>query len=179
MATQTKAKRASAEPPLEWQDVRNAAPLSAAELKPRGFLYGITALLRPGMGPAEAIYALLAAAAAVDGKISSEESVELTALCHRSRTLSKLGAERLEALRAAIAPRLERGKIAALIDHAAKSLPKKMRLAIFAQCADLIFADRTVMKSEREFLTRLIALLALPADQAEAMLRAIRAKNAH
>jgi uncharacterized tellurite resistance protein B-like protein len=179
MITQTKARRSKIEPPLDWQAIRSAAPLAEVELKPQGFFYSITSLFRPGMAPAEAIYSLLAAAAAIDGKISPEESQELTALCHRSRTLAKLGPAKLEVLRASIAPRLERGKIAALIDHAAKSLPGKMRLAVFGHCADLIFADRTVMKSERAFLTRLIALLALPAQQAEDMLRAIRAKNMH
>lgn len=179
MATRTKDKRAGLEPPLDWQAVRGAAPVAANDLKPQGFWYSITALFRPGMSPAEAIYALLAAAAAVDGKISAEESEELTALCHRSRTLAKLAPAKLEAMRAAIAPRLEPGKLGALIDHAAKSLPQKMRRSVFAHCADIIFADRSVMKSERDFLTRLIALLGLPAAEAEEMLRAIRAKNMH
>lgn len=179
MATQTRSQRAKQEPPLDWQAIRDAAPLAPASLKPQGFWYGLSALFRPGLSPAEAAYALLAAAAAVDGKISAEENEELTALCHRSRTLARLSPDKLEAMRIALAPRLEPSKIGALIDHAAKSLPAKMRLAVFGHCADLIFADRVVLKSEKDYLTQLIKLLSLPADAAEGMLRAMRAKNLH
>lgn len=179
MAVTTRTKHSRPEPQVDWQAIRAATPLAPESLKPQGFWYGLTSIFRPGLRPAEAIYALLAAAAAVDGKISAEESEELTALCHRSRTLAKLGPEKLETVRAAIAPRLEPNKIGALIDHAAKSLPSKMRLAVFGHCADLIFADRVVLKSEKDYLTRLIKLLSLPTDAAEGMLRAMRAKNMH
>lgn len=179
MATQSRIRRAAPEDISDWQAIRAATPLAPESLKPQGFWYALTSIFRPGLRPAEAVYALLAAAAAVDGKISAEESEELTALCHRSRTLAKLGPEKLENVRAAIAPRLEPNKIGALIDHAAKSLPSKMRLAVFGHCADLIFADRVVLKSEKDYLTRLIKLLSLPTDAAEGMLRAMRAKNLH
>jgi len=179
MALGATRRQREAPPPLNLAALRAAQPMDAQELKPKGAFYGLLSLFRPGLKPHEAYYALLAAAAAVDGRVSAEESQEVTALAHRTRTLSKLNREALEAIRRAIAPRLERAKLAELIDHAAKSLPKKMRLSVFGHCCDLVFADRVVLLSEREYLKRLIALLNIPEETAEDMMRAIRAKNLH
>lgn len=172
-------KRSVAEPPLTLAALKAAEPIQARDLQPKGLFYSLTSLFRPGMKAHEAYYALIAAAVSIDGKVTVEEGLELAALAHRTRTLSKLTREQLEGLRRQTAPRLERDKLAELIDHAAKSLPRKMRLSIFAHCCDLVFADRVVLQSERDYLKRLIVLLNIPEETAEETMRAIRAKNLH
>jgi uncharacterized tellurite resistance protein B-like protein len=163
---------------VTFDEIRNAQS-EPVNLRPGGLFYGLSALFRPGMNRQTAFFALLAAAVAVDGRASPEESEEFTALSHRTKTLSKLDADTLERIKSAVAPRLDRGKLPALIDHAAKSLPRKMRLSAFGHACDIIFADRVVLQSERDYLKRLVEALSIAQDEAESMLRAIRAKNLH
>lgn len=163
---------------LSFSDIQHAQA-EPVNLQGGGPLSALLALFRPGLSAPTAYYAILAAAVACDGLTTPEESQELAALAARTKTLSKLGPDGLAKTRDWVAGRLERAKLGQLIEHAGRSLPKKMRMAAFANACDLVFADRVVLASERDFLKRLIDIMGLDKKDAEEMLWAIRAKNMH
>jgi hypothetical protein len=176
MAVKEKARKGRPSPlPGSLADLE----VPAAPAKKPGLLDGVVKLFRTRMGAGSAFYAILAGAAVADGRVASEEDEEIVALSHRTKTLSKLDAAALTRIRTEIFARLSKPDRADLVGHAAKSLPAPMRLSAFGHACDIIFADRIVLKSEREFLTRLLADLSLGETEAADMLRMIRAKNAH
>ena len=135
-----------------------------------------------GMSKEEAFYALLSAAAMIDDEQHAQETEELMALVHRTRTLSALGKADIMAIETKTRPRLAKDKIQDLIVDACSSLKQEkpdVGLSIFAHCCDIIFADRVVKNQEKVFLKDLVTHLGIGDGEAEMMLKAIRAKNEH
>jgi len=142
-------------------------------------MFGWVAVFRPRMSKEGAFYALLAAAVEADGFVSEEERYEFEALCGRIAFFESMSARSFAAMEAVIAPRLSKKKIAGLIEHAAKSLPPRLRLAMFGHVCDLVMADRVMLLSERKFVERLQVLLKISDDDATRMAWAIKTKNAY
>jgi tellurite resistance protein len=135
-----------------------------------------------GMTKEEAFYALLAAAMLIDEEEHAQEAEELTALVHRTRTLSAVSRSDMTAIEGKIRPRLAKDKIKDLVADACSSLKQEkpeVALAIFGHACDIIFADRVVKNQEKAFLKDLIGHLGISEAEAETMLKAIRAKNEH
>jgi tellurite resistance protein len=135
-----------------------------------------------GMTKEEAFLAVLSAAVMIDGEKDGREAEELEALTRRSRTLAALKPNEAAAFRAKIEPRLTKDKINELVSDACASLKQEkpdVALSLLAHCCDIIFADQHVRTEERTFLQALIAALAIPEQDAEMILRALKIKNAH
>ncbi len=135
-----------------------------------------------GMTKEEAFLAVLSAAVMIDGEKDGREAEEFEALTRRSRTLAALKPNEAAAFRAKIEPRLTKDKINELVSDACASLKQEkpdVALSLLAHCCDIIFADQHVRTEERTFLQALIAALAIPEQDAEMILRALKIKNAH
>jgi hypothetical protein len=135
-----------------------------------------------GMSKEEAFIAILSAAVLIDGEADGRETEEIDALIRRTRTLSPLKPNEVSAFKDKIAPRLAKDKINDLLMDACASLKQEkpdVALSLFAHCCDLVFADHHVRNDERTFLQTLIRELSIPETDAEMILRAMKAKNAH
>ena len=135
-----------------------------------------------GMTKEEAFLAVLSAAVMIDGEKDGREAEEFEALTRRSRTLAALKPNEAAAFKAKIEPRLTKDKINELVSDACASLKQEkpdVALSLLAHCCDIIFADQHVRTEERTFLQALIAALAIPEQDAEMILRALKIKNAH
>lgn len=142
-------------------------------------LFGWLKAFRPRMKKDQAFFALLAAAAEVDGFLADEEREELMAICHRTPLFAGRSVAELERMHAALRPRLARNKLADLTEHAARSIPKDLRVCVFCHVFDLIMADRVVLLTERQFIERVKGLLGISDDDANRIGRALKAKNAY
>jgi uncharacterized tellurite resistance protein B-like protein len=142
-------------------------------------LFGWMKAFRPRMKKDQAFFGLLAAATEADGFVAEEERDELIAICHRTPFFDGHSSDELKRMHAALAPRLVKKKLADLTQHAARSVPKNLRISVFSHVLDLIMADRVVLQSERQFLERLQTLLEISDDDAGRIARIIKAKNAY
>jgi len=133
-----------------------------------------------GMSREQSFMALLLSAVWCDQKEDRREVEELRALEKRTRTLSALSQTEVDDIKRRLHPRLVPDRINELIADACLSLrdeKAEVRLSIFAQCADIVFADRKVEKAERQFLQTLAVQLSLDEADATKLLRALKEKN--
>ncbi len=115
-----------------------------------------------GQNKAWAVLALLYAAArsdaATDSDMRAEEEVTIDSLTIRTHTLFGISQETVSAFMGEYREILRgRNSVSPLIEAACTRLPREEGLAeaIFAQCADVVMADREVVGIEDEFLREL------------------------
>jgi len=134
-----------------------------------------------GRGKEWCVLALLYAAARSDADtLAPEEEVTLAALAMRTPTLFKLSPELYNTYLADYRELLRgRNSVSALVEAACASLPRQDGLAeaIFAQCADMVMADREVVSLEDEFLRDLATELRLSGSKTREIMQVMRWKN--
>ncbi len=126
-----------------------------------------------------AIITLLVLTMEADGFAAPEEQFEINVLGVRSHSLHQLAAEEFEAeWRRAGAAMNKYGPNAAA-DEALAALreDRRFRLAVYAHCLDVAYADRNVAVSERAFLQRLAERFDLPTTEAGRVAEVMRIKN--
>ena len=131
---------------------------------------------KPAWTPAQALFAVLFAAATCDGDVSVEEQETLIALVHRSRALKALDEEALGTLNIEVVRRLAAGRDEA-VKAACAAMPKEMRLAAFAHALDIAIADGDVSAAEAGFLNGLILSLELAMPDVERVADVLLLKN--
>lgn len=106
---------------------------------------------------AKCIFVLLCAAGLSDRRLSIEEREEIGALAARSPSMHEIADSAREAMWREVLGVYESGDWDKFVSLALNALPRDVALgrAIYAQCADIVFADRVVKGAERRFLTRL------------------------
>lgn len=139
-------------------------------------------LPRVRWSPARAQFVLLCVTAAIDRSLAPEEKFESLALGKRTKTLHKV--DRTALLRWLSDVEAKREDRRALLDLAGRAIedyPKDidMQRAIYAQCADIAYADRKLKARESWFLRYLAHGLRLPADDRKRIDAVILSKNRH
>lgn len=126
------------------------------------------------------VLGLMVAAAYADGVCPAEEEETMSSLATRTPTLFDLAPETYDAFIKQHEDFLQgRNSVLPLVEHIAQRMPKHPGLpaAVFAQCADIVYADRKITGEEIEFLTEIADQLGLPKAQREPILRIMRIKN--
>ena len=123
--------------------------------------------------------AIYLAAVYCDGEEQPQETVAVAALISRSPTLHDLSAEAIEGYINELQPAFFQGQTDDLMEEALKNLPPRLEeaLAIYANCVDIVLADRQLKAEEHRFLSRLAQCFRLPADKRARIDRVIFAKN--
>lgn len=130
------------------------------------------------MSPEEAFFGLLALAVFADAKEVPQETDEFRALTLRTKTLSKLNNDQRAKLHDTVWPQLVNDKREALFENACTSLPPHLRMAVYAQAADITLADQKLVHKEVKFLERLQKRLDISESAASDMVAVLRIKNA-
>ncbi len=123
----------------------------------------------------QAFLCVLLSATVADGHLDAEEHNTVMALISRSRALSSLNANELAKANDIVNERLRTRSNG--LQEACQSLPQEMRLSAFAHCVDLILADGELLKSEAEFLQRLMGMLEIDETTARTVMEVLLAKN--
>ncbi len=123
----------------------------------------------------EAYLCLLISAAAADGLLANEETLEIHVLARRSRVLKQLDQSKLAAVNETVRQRL--AKNPGGLQEACDSLPGDMRLSVYAHCVDIILSDSEFRPVEEEFLKKLVTMLGLQASEAAVIMQALLIKN--
>jgi tellurite resistance protein len=125
----------------------------------------------------DAFIALLIAAMDASGHVSADEAARahniiwsMRRFRHRSGERVGRAIARMKALTASQGP-------SAVLDVAARNIPRRLRPAAFAIATDLVLVDGRMERSEGRFLRALALALDLKADIAESVLKVIRIKN--
>ncbi len=132
---------------------------------------------RGAMAKEDAFYAILYASAMADGVLAAQESEEVIALAHRTKTLQGLSNVDLNLLHGRIEEQFKAGFDTALEDACA-SIPVEVAESIFAHAADIVFADGKVVSREVEYLQKLAEKLRIDQAFAAKVMDVLRIKNA-
>lgn len=126
----------------------------------------------------DAFYGILYAATAADGEVSAQESEEVIALAHRTKTMKGVSHTDLAAIHARVEEQFKRDFNAALSD-ACNSVPAEVVPSIFAHAVDVVFADGKVVTKEVDFLRTLADKLKLDEGTAQKIIDVLQIKNAY
>lgn len=123
----------------------------------------------------EAFLCCILATAAADGQLTIEEASAVQALARRSRVLKKLDQEQLKSANEIVKQRM-RDRPQALRE-ACESIPRDMRMSLFAHCVDIALADGIWHPTEAELLTRIVAFMGLDSSKSKRVMEALFIKN--
>lgn len=114
-----------------------------------------------------------------DGPVALEAQLEADALAQRTRPLHHLSAGQVAAHVEAISALINTQGPGAVLERALADLPADagMREALFAQCADIVYADRAITGAEQGFLEHLALRLDIDPALAEEVRIVIAMKN--
>lgn len=124
--------------------------------------------------------ALLLAASMSDNIIHPEEEIEIDALAVRTRTLAALTQEEMDRFFGEHREILDRqNSVYALADLACEKLSagEGAEEAIFAQCVDIVLADRVLVPEESQFLQHIADALGISRRSRDEIMRVITWKN--
>lgn len=127
-----------------------------------------------------AILALLVAAAHADGDIAREEEIEVGALLTRAPRLLRAEQGDVNAwVHEQTAILRGEGGVEGLVAAAAARLPgeRGLRAAVFAHCADIVYADRKLVDPEQGFLRALAVRLGVAERLRKDIIAVIAMKN--
>jgi hypothetical protein len=125
----------------------------------------------------EAIIAVLIAAMEANRHVSPREAERAHNLIWSMRRFRRRSGEAVGRLIGETRERMERDGVADVIERAARSLPASLRPAVFASAVDLMLADTTLQREERQFVTQLQTALNVPPQKARTILQVLLLKN--
>lgn len=133
------------------------------------------------MTVAQRQFIIMLAAAFADRKLAVEEDVEIRAIMARARSTQELSEEARARLWDEAMAERKAGRWSAYVDQAITYFPTDPLMAhsIYAHCADIAYADRTLKASEMRFLRRLAKQLAIPSADRARINAVMEAKNRH
>lgn len=136
---------------------------------------GVLSSLVGRVSKEQAYLTILAGAMMADNSFSAEETSEYEAIVYRSNLLKAMPRQEVAQLMEKVRSELQRNPAA--VQEACSALPDEMRPAAFANAADIVFADRHVVRAEIEYLTQLAVWMKLPEEKARSIVEAARVKN--
>lgn len=125
----------------------------------------------------EAFAGVLLAMAAADGDISDEEAENFKFIIDRKRTFRVQSVLEHEVMIERLFNILNKQGSDALLCRAAEALPEDLRPTVFAETADMVFADGDVDAGEQAGLERLQHILGLANDAALQIMEVMMIKN--
>ncbi len=138
--------------------------------------------LVPRWSPAQCQFTFIAITALIDRKLTAEEEFEALALGARGQTMQELDLPTMQGwLRDVIAERTDEAALWRRARKAAADFPQDlaMRRAIYAHCADIAHADRTVKRRELRVLKFIARELRLPGEDRRKIDLVMDLKNRH
>lgn len=165
-----------------WGQETNKLPLAPPRKQPNPLarMLGAPAPL-PRLPVRAGALSLILCAAYCDDSLPIEDRVEVEALALRTQSLHTYSSAEVHKFWDDFLIDHRKHGLARLTERGCDSVPlvPEYRQAVFAQCADIVFADRVVNPLEHTFLKRLAKLLLLrPADRDD-VLAVIKLKNFH
>lgn len=136
----------------------------------------------PRWSPARCQFTLIAITALIDRKLTSEEEFEALAVGARAGSMHELDVTTTQGwLREVVAERNDDAALKRRARRAIEDFPKDqaMRRAIYAHCADIAFADRTLKSGERRFLGSVAKDLGLARTDQRKINAVMALKNRH
>jgi hypothetical protein len=125
----------------------------------------------------EAFAGVLLGASACDGHVSRDEARGLSSVTLRMRLFENVSPNKWDAIVDGLLKVLKREGPLKLVDRCARALPDGLKECAFANACDLVLADGTVEKEEKEFLDHLQQALGLDADSALTIVEVMITKN--
>jgi tellurite resistance protein len=125
----------------------------------------------------DAFIALLIAAMEASGHVSAEEAARAHNIIWSMRRFRHRSGERVGRAIARMKALVTSEGASAVLDAAARTIPRRLRPAALAIAADLVLVDGRMERSEARFLRTLAGALGLNIDTTESVLRVIRIKN--
>ena len=125
----------------------------------------------------EGVAGVLLTMVAADGHVSDEEAEELIAITNRMRVFSGQSAGEFNAMIDHLVGQLRKHGFESLLDRACRAIPDELRETVFAQAADLAFADGSVEEDERLLLEELQQQLGVPDQRALQIVQVLQIKN--
>ncbi|MEL6474637.1 MAG: TIR domain-containing protein [Pseudomonadota bacterium] len=123
----------------------------------------------------EAYLAILLSAVFSDGELAPEESDEIKTLVSRSRIFKCYNDQELAELNEVINRKLAKDEES--LEKACNTIPRDMRLSIFARSVDISLADGDLNEAERSFLDELSIHLELDQSEVRKVIEVFYLKN--
>lgn len=127
------------------------------------------------------MYVLYYSAALADKEFTYDEAIALAALISRARSLQGMPDELADDIRGELLRAQAKNQLQLHVEQALRDLPPDERytLAAYANCADIIRADRVIRTSERRFMDLVARELKLSKQRRDQIDRVLDAKNRH
>ncbi len=129
------------------------------------------------LSPPESFAAILVIAMAADGYATEEEVRTLRDSLYRMQLFKRFDEEHMAKMIDKLLDIMRKQGPDVLFQAAQVALPSDLRETAYAVAADMTLTDGTLDESEKEFLAELAATLAIPADTADLLIRAMTIKN--
>jgi tellurite resistance protein len=125
----------------------------------------------------QAFIALFISAMEANRHVSREEAARAHHIIWSMKRFRRKSGESVDRVIDAMRTLIEQQGAAAVMTEAARTVPARLRPAAFALSTDLVLADGTIERTERQFLNRLAGLLGLDRMTRDVILDAIVIKN--
>lgn len=112
----------------------------------------------------EAYLCLLLASSMADGNFDAGEGATIQLLARRSRALATISPSDFGKLNDVVNQRMAQNPHA--VQEACQTLPEDMALSVFAHCVDVILSDGQLIKSEADFLNKLVEWMGIQQEHA-------------
>ncbi len=129
------------------------------------------------LNEAESFAGIIIAAVASDQTLSDEELKFMPVMFSRMRLFHGWSAEQYDDLFDTLFQVLKHQGFAAFLNICISGLPEKLRQTAFAVAVDIVLADSTVNREEKDFLYELQKKLGLDTKLATKIIEVIRIKN--
>jgi uncharacterized tellurite resistance protein B-like protein len=130
-----------------------------------------------GLSLEESIAALMLGAVAVDGDVSSQELQSCNVVCSRMPLFRDMSQNNLERVFKRVGELLESSETEKTLLSAAGAVPDELKLPVFANAVDIVFADGDVGEEEQDYIAFLAEHLGVDDEQATAVIEVLRIKN--
>lgn len=130
-----------------------------------------------GLSLEESIAALMLGAVAVDGDVSSQELQSCNAVCSRMPLFRDMSQNHMEQVFKRVGALLESSEVEKTLLMATKAVPDELKLPVFANAVDIVFADGDVGEEEQDYIAFLADHLSVDEDQAGTVIDVLRIKN--
>ena len=125
----------------------------------------------------EAFAAVAFAAIAADGVITEEEARGFIVGLYRMKMFANFSDKDMNAMLNKLVNTIKKNGLEGMVAMANESLPTDLKQTAFAVATDLAFADGDVDQTERDILTKVQQLMAIPEAQAMKIIEVIMIKN--
>lgn len=132
---------------------------------------------RSGLTVDQSVIAVIIAAMDANQHVSPEEAARAHHIIWSMRRFRRKSGETVDRLIETVRGRIVEDGMSTVLQQAARTVPARLRPSAFAVAVDLMLADTTLDREERQFVTRLATDLKIHATLADDILRVMLIKN--